>query len=206
MNAVAYQLQVHGGGRCCPLAAELLLRLDVLLHGTAGIADCDVGGLVASAARWDNLIQNAPNMLPHKVLAADLLCKAEVALVEMLEPLMIEQGFAPSEHISQAVKLFRYQEMPDPRRAALEVCLTNLCASTGITLNELYQFETLAKWARERNSCFHPLGHNVHQLDAEAVAEARATISTSPEFEGVRASSLLLVRILESWLPAPPPA
>ena len=73
-------------------------------------------------------------------------------------------------------------------------------------LSEQYQFKTLAKLARERNSCFHPLGHNAPQLDAEAVAEARATISTSPEFGVVRASSLLLVRVLESWLSAPPPA
>lgn len=90
-----------------------LQRDHVLLHGTASIADCDVDGLVASAACSDNLIQNPPNMLPHKVMAADLLCKAEVALVEMLEPLMIEKGFASSEHISQVVKLLRYQEMPD---------------------------------------------------------------------------------------------
>lgn len=148
----------------------------------------------------------APNMLPHKVLASDLLGKAEVALVEVLRPLMIERQFAPSEHISQAVERFRYEEMPPLRRTALLACLTDLCAAAAISLDELYQFETLAQWARERNSCFHPLGHNAYQLDADAVAEARMTVTTSPQFQAVRASSLLLVRILESWLPAPQPA
>ena len=178
----------------------------VLLHGAASIADSDVGGMAASAALWNSLTQNHPNMLPHKVLAADLLCKAEAMLVDMLEPLMIRQGFSPSEHISQAVKLYRYERMQADRRDELGACLSELCATVGITLDELYQFETLAKWARDRDICFHPLGHSVYQLNAEAVAEARATITSRPEFQEVRESSLLLVRILEGWRPAPPPA
>ena len=121
-----------------------LQRGHVLLHGTASIVDAHVDGLAASAARWDSLVQNAPNMLPHKVLASDLLGKAEVALVEMLRLLMIQRQFAPSEHISHAVERYRYEEMPPHRRTALLACLTDLCAAAVITLEELFQFETLA--------------------------------------------------------------
>jgi hypothetical protein len=173
-----------------------------VLHDDAPVADSDVSNLAASAARWDKLVENHPDMLPHKVMATDLLCKAELALVDSLRPLMIQRRFAPIEHISHAVELYRYQEMPEHRCAALEECLTALCTAYNITLEQLFEFETLAQWARERNSCFHPLGRNALQLDAAAVAEARICITTSPDFEAVRASSLLLVRILEARLPA----
>lgn len=182
-----------------------LQRDHVLLHGSVAIADAEVDGLAVAAARWHSLVENAPNMLPHKVLASDLLGKAEVALVQMLRPIMIQRGFPPSPHISQAVERFRYdQNMSAANRTALEACLTDLCNAAAITLDELFQFETLAQWSAERNSCFHPLGHNGFQLNADAVAAARMEITTRPEFQAVRASSLLLVRILESWLPAPP--
>lgn len=176
-----------------------------------GMAAGDVGGgLAASAALWDSLVRTAApgGMQPHKLLATDLLGRAELPLVEALRPLMIQHQFAPSEHVSQAVERFRYEEMPAPRRAALGACLTDLCAAVGITLDELFEFETLTQWARERNSCFHPpAGHNARQLDSrDAVAAARTTVTTSPEFQGVRASLLLLVSILESRLPAAPPA
>ncbi len=181
------------------------MHLDhVLLHGAAGIADADVSSLAAAASRWENLVQNAPNMLPHKVLASDLLGKAEVALVETLRPLMIQQQFAPCDHISRVIELYRYEQMLPQRRAALLECLNGLCTTVDITLDQLFQFETLAQWSRERNSCFHPLGYNALQLDAAAIAEARVTVTTSPEFQAVRESSLLLVRILEGWLPVLP--
>lgn len=179
-----------------------LLHDHVLLHEAAAIPDSAVSDLAASGALWDMLVENEPDMLRHKVLAADLLLKAELPLVDSLRTLMIDQGFEPCAHISQAVAKYRYQrrQMIEGDRIALRECLDTLCAAYDITLEQLYEFETLAHWARERSSCFHPLGRNASQLDAAAVAAARPLITDSPEFAEVRASSLLLLGILEARL------
>lgn len=197
----------------------------LLQHAAANIAD----RRAARAARWDSILrtplttnrtfpaastellsklfQREPDAVqPHKVLACDLLGRGEVGLLLLLEPLMIKRRFAPCDHIVHAVRRFRYEQMPQHRHTALGACLTELCEMVGITLDQLFQFETLTRWAQQRKCCFDPLRHSVFRPNAQSVTAARTTITTSPELQQVRESPLLLLRMIESRLPAQPAA
>ncbi len=167
-------------------------------HARHAVSDADVPSLVSAASDWEKIASEVPGFTREMLNVADLLYKAEPALVDRFNAIAAGRGLEPVQHISQAIGrvtcIFISVAERDALESAMDQFFGDLAGDRGQLCRQ--QWTTCTMWMRKRLSVAHPLALGNAASLAGRLQRLHAEILQEPAYAAVREAAIVLTEQL----------